>query len=150
MHLLHILLISIASLGFSNDETKAPDPISWTFTVEKVAEGTFEMVAVADIKKGWYLYSQDNGDDGPVPTSFEFSPSDQVTLTPDVSEEGDLIKKHDELFDMVISKYTTKVTFRQRYKSSDSTGTIKGYVTYMTCDGLRCLPPKDVDFNVSL
>ncbi len=150
MYLLNILFLSLTSLGLINQSNTMADPITWTFSVEKVSDGTFDIVAVADIQKGWFLYSQDNGDDGPVPTSFEFSPSDKVTMTQDVKEEGELIKKHDELFEMVISKYKSKVTFRQRYKSSDATGAIKGYVTYMTCDGLRCLPPKDVDFNVSL
>lgn len=150
MYLLHIFLLSIASLGLPHENAVSPDPITWSFSVEKISDNTFEMVAVADIKKGWFLYSQDNPAEGPIPTSFEFSPSDKVTMTPDVKEEGDLIKKEDDMFEMVISKYKSKVTFRQSYKSSDPTGAIKGYVTYMTCDGLRCLPPKDVDFNVSL
>lgn len=150
MHLINILLLTISGLGLTNESTLSTDPITWSFSVEKISDGTFELVAIADIKKGWYLYSQDNTDEGPVPTSFEFSPSDLVTMTHDVKEEGDLIKKQDEMFEMVISKYKSKVTFRQRYQSKETTGAIKGYVTYMTCDGLRCLPPKDVDFNVSL
>lgn len=150
MYLLHIFLLSIVGFGSHHNDAMTADPISWSFSVEKISDGTFEMVAVADIKKGWFLYSQDNPEDGPIPTSFQFSPSDNVTMTQDVKEEGSLIKKQDDMFEMVIAKYKSKVTFRQLYKSSDPTGMIKGYVTYMTCDGLRCLPPKDVDFNVSL
>ena len=67
-----------------------------------------------------------------------------------VKEEGKVIKKHDELFEMVISKYKTKVVFRQKYKSTNNTANIAGYVTYMACNELRCLPPKDLEFNVSL
>lgn len=150
MQLLHILLLSLTGLGLSDNTNTAPDPIKWTFTVEKVSDGAFDMIATADINKGWYLYSQHNTDEGPVPTSFTFNKSTDITMKHDVKEEGDLLKQHDELFEMVISKYKSKVIFRQRYKSSDAKGAIDGYVTYMTCDGLRCLPPKDVEFNVSL
>ena len=80
-----------------------------------------DLVATADIKKGWYLYSQDNDRmKDPVPTSFTFSESSTNSMIQDVKEEGELIKKHDDLFEMVISKYKSKVVFRQRYKSTDA------------------------------
>lgn len=149
MQAIYVLLLSLTGLNFSSHQTIA-DPINWSFAIEKVSEGEFDFVATAEIKKGWYLYSQDNTDDGPVPTNFIFSESSTITMAKDVKEKGQLIKKHDELFDMVISKYNSKVSFRQRYSSTDASAHIEGYVTYMTCDGLRCLPPKDLEFNVAL
>lgn len=142
--------MSITGLPISNSSDIIPDPISWTFTIEKSADGAFDLVATADIKKGWYLYSQDNTDEGPVPTSFTFNESSNNTLLRSVSEKGELIKKHDELFEMVISKYKNKVVFRQEFESKVDKASISGYVTFMTCDGLRCLPPKDVKFNIGL
>ena len=150
MQLIYFLLLSISTNGMFSATKIIPDPIKWSFSVEASDDGTYDLVATADIKKGWYLYSQDNSDEGPVPTSFTFVESDQNALTDDVTEEGKLIKKHDELFEMVISKYQDQVIFRQKYESSDTKANISGYVTFMTCDGLRCLPPKDVEFNVSL
>jgi len=150
MQLLHILLLSLTGLGLSSNNSTLPDPIKWTFTIEQAADGGYDLVATADIKKGWYLYSQDNTDEGPVPTSFTFNETTGNTLKDEVSEEGDIIKKHDELFEMVISKYKDKVIFKQRFETDNAQASISGYVTFMTCDGLRCLPPKDVEFNVSL
>ena len=150
MKAIYIIILAITGINFSNTIDTTADPIQWSFEIEKISEGEYELVATADIKKDWVLYSQNNTDEGPVPTSFTFSKSSTNTLAQDVKEEGMLIKKHDELFDMVISKYKSKVVFRQLYKSTDSKANIAGYVTYMTCDGLRCLPPKDLDFNVSL
>jgi len=146
---IYIILLALTGINLSTIDT-IPDPIKWSFTVEKVSDLEYELVATADIKKDWYLYSQHNTDEGPVPTSFTFSKSPTTSMLQDVKEEGKLIKKHDDLFDMVISKYKSKVVFRQRYESTDTTANIAGYVTYMTCDGLRCLPPKDLEFNVSL
>lgn len=149
MQAIYIMLLALAGINLSITDT-IPDPIKWSFEIEQVSDGEYELVATADIKKEWYLYSQHNTDEGPVPTSFAFSKSSTISMVKDVKEEGKLIKKHDELFEMVISKYKSKVIFRQRYKSKDTTANISGYVTYMTCDELRCLPPKDLEFNVSL
>ena len=143
------MFLALTGMNLSTTVT-IPDPIKWSFAVEKVSDVEYELVATADIKKDWYLYSQHNTDEGPVPTSFTFSKSSTTSMVQYVKEEGKLIKKHDDLFEMIISKYKSKVVFRQRYKSTDTTANISGYVTYMTCDGLRCLPPKDLEFNVSL
>ena len=149
MQAIYIMLFAITGMNLSTSDT-LQDPIKWSFEIETITDGEYELVATADINKGWYLYSQHNTDDGPVPTSFNFSKSTTNTIVQDVQEEGKLIKKHDELFEMVISKYQSKVIFRQGYSSTDTKANISGYVTYMTCDGLRCLPPKDLEFNVSL
>ncbi len=149
MQAIYIMLLALTSLNFSTTST-IPEPIKWSFEVDKVSDGEYDLVITADIDKGWYLYSQDNTNEGPIPTSFTFTESSTISIIQDVKEEGELLKKHDELFEMVVSKYKSKVVFRQRYKSTDEKATMSGYVTYMTCDGLRCLPPKDLEFNVSL
>lgn len=150
MQAIYIMLFALTGINISTTNETLPDPIKWSFEIETISDGEYALIATADIKNGWYLYSQDNTDDGPVPTSFFFTKSSANALVQDVHEEGKLIKNHDDLFDMVISKYKSKVVFRQSYSSTDTKANIAGYVTYMTCDGLRCLPPKDLEFNVSL
>lgn len=146
---IYTVLLVLTGINLSTTDT-IPDPIKWSFNVEKVSDLEYVLVATADIKKDWYLYSQYNTNEGPVPTSFTFSKSPTILMLQNVKEEGKVIEKHDKLFEMVISKYKSKVVFRQKYKSTNNTANITGYVTYMACNELRCLPPKDLEFNVSL
>ena len=40
------------------------------------------------------------------------------------------------------------VTFTQKIKPTDASEAITGYLTFMTCDDSRCLPPTDIDFVI--
>ena len=51
---------------------------------------------------------------------------------------------------MNLIKYSKKAEFTQRVKVKNSSEPISGFLTYMTCDETSCLPPKDVDFSISL
>ncbi|RMG85503.1 MAG: DUF255 domain-containing protein, partial [Bacteroidetes bacterium] len=57
---------------------------------------------------------------------------------------------HDPMFDMNIVKFAESVTFTQKIKVNDPAKPVTGYLEYMTCDNTRCLPPKEVDFKISL
>jgi hypothetical protein len=50
---------------------------------------------------------------------------------------------------MNVIKLFGKVQFVQRVKVKNIT-TLKGAVTFMSCDDNSCLPPNDVSFNVAL
>lgn len=153
MKILSILLAIIFNVNIGHtiaNPSIDPDPVQWKFETIKVDDNHYRFTATAIVDKGWYIYSQFMGDDGPVPTTFSFTADQRVQLNEEVKEEGDLIKKYDELFEMEISKYSHKVVFVQDYTSEDSTGALSGTVTFMTCDNLRCLPPKDVAFKVAL
>jgi len=51
---------------------------------------------------------------------------------------------------MNLIKYSKKAQFTQRIKIANASEPISGFLTYMTCDETSCLPPTDVDFNISL
>ena len=55
------------------------DPVTWSFTQEQISPDEIELKFTADIEEGWYLYSQTIEDDGPVPTSFIFLPSNSIS-----------------------------------------------------------------------
>lgn len=125
--------------------TEPSNPVSWSFELTSLGEDMYQMEATATIEKGWVLYSQSIPEDGPVPTEFEFAEGTQ--LVDEVLEKGEIIKEMDELFEMVISKYKKEVKFIQKFRS-EGKPTLKGSVTWMTCDGLRCLPPTTKEFSL--
>ncbi|MGY8920138.1 MAG: protein-disulfide reductase DsbD family protein, partial [Flavobacteriales bacterium] len=49
-----------------------------------------------------------------------------------------------------LSKFYTKAKFIQKVKIKDKVSPVSGYLTFMTCDDTRCLPPTDIDFVFEL
>jgi thiol:disulfide interchange protein DsbD len=47
---------------------------------------------------------------------------------------------------MIVSKFYTQAKFTQKVIVKDPQSSISGYLTFMTCDDTRCLPPTDIDF----
>lgn len=123
------------------------EPVDWSFDSKDNGDGTFELVMTASLDKGWYIYSQDLEDGGPIPTSFEFDEGKFELV--DIRENGELIEKYDELFAMNLRKYSGEVSFVATVKGAAGED-VSGYLTFMTCDNERCLPPEDVDFEFTL
>ena len=48
-----------------------------------------------------------------------------------------------------LEKFKQEALFTQNITAQSGT-TVKGWVTFMTCDGEKCLPPTDVDFSFDL
>lgn len=127
------------------------NPVKWEFSSRQVSEGEYELTFTAKIDEGWTVYSQDIKDDGPVPTSFNFTESESYQRVGKVVESPENRKTiHDNVFDMEVTKFYHKATFRQKVKVSDASKPIKGYLEFMTCDNTRCLPPAEVDFSFAL
>ncbi len=62
------------------------DPVSWEFSlVNSETEGLQDLVVHASVDPCWHIYSQDNDpNEGPVPTMFEWSFPEQVALQGEV------------------------------------------------------------------
>ncbi|MEM8527013.1 MAG: protein-disulfide reductase DsbD domain-containing protein [Bacteroidota bacterium] len=121
--------------------------VDWSYEVKKISGNEFEVIFTAEVEGGWYIYSQFLGDDGPVPTTFEI---EGVELIGKGTEEGYKKEGYDEIFGMNLIKFGKTVTFTQKVKVKSGTKSISGYLTYMTCNDEQCLPPTDVDFEISL
>ena len=127
------------------------DPVKWTFSAKNVFEGEYDLYMVASIDKSWCIYSQFmKGDDGPVPTSFSFTPEDGFQPIGKTTEDGHRKEIDDPIFNMKVVKFEDNATFKQRVRVGKNQKFAKGFVTFMTCDGSVCLPPKDVPFAIEL
>ena len=137
-----LLAVCISSTAFAQ-----LSPVNWEVTAEKIEDGTFDLTFTAEIQDGWKVYSQFTPEGGPQPTAIELE-SGQKVDTP--KETGDRKEREDALFGVEVIEFTHTYTIQQRVKVPAGTTTLSGTVNYMTCDGERCLPPTDVNFNVSL
>ena len=135
-----ILLCNLFTFPLFSQKEK---PVSWNFETKKVSDKEIEFIAIATMQNDWVIYSQFTDDDGPVPTIFVVNDSDTK-----LEEKSKIFTEFDELFGVNVSKFKNKAVFTKRFKIEELP-VLKGYVTYMTCDGAKCLPPTDVVFELN-
>ncbi|HMQ07825.1 MAG TPA: cytochrome c biogenesis protein CcdA [Saprospiraceae bacterium] len=128
------------------------EPVKWKFSSKWVEGNTYELIFTADIAKSWSVYSQFTGDDGPVPTEITYEKTENVELKGESIEDGSRNEGYDKLFDTHVIKFSSDQPYiiRQKVKINAEKGIIEGYLTFMTCDDTKCLPPTDVDFSFTL
>lgn len=114
------------------------EPVKWFTEVNKLSETDYELIMVADIDPGFYLYSQVVPDNGPLPTVFIFENSDDYELIGKVSEEEGRTT-HDPIFDMDIKSFEKKAVFKQLIKVKTSNFKIVGEIEFMACNDSQCL-----------
>ena len=104
----------------------------------------------AGIDEGWHLYAMDIGEGGPIATSFTFDEPSGYTLDgkPVAIDKPEV--KFDNTFGMNIGMHSEKAEFRQKVTVTQYPVTVKGFVTFMSCDDKQCLPPRDVDFEIRI
>ena len=126
------------------------EPVTWDLEVNKLNENEYDFIFKAKVDDGWYLYSQNIPEDGPIPTAIVFDEKSKVEAADKADEVSDYkVEGHDEMFDMNIIKYKKAVTFHQKVKVDDPTQPVTGFVEYMTCDDGRCINPPEFAFKVT-
>jgi thiol:disulfide interchange protein DsbD len=123
------------------------NPVKWKVNVEKVALEKYKLVINAHMEGGWVVYSQFTPDGGPIATDIEFSDSEGIVFDGKVIEPEPL-KEHDPFFDLEVWKFKKNVNFQQFFTKKSEKAVIHGHINFMTCDGMRCLPPTTKDFTV--
>jgi thiol:disulfide interchange protein DsbD len=127
------------------------DPVKWSFDYKAVSDTEFDLIFKAEMEPKWAIYSQYlESDDGPIPTSFQYDEGGHFKLVGKNAETGYKKEGFDPLFEMNVVKYLKHAEFTQRIKVTDLSKPVTGYLTFMTCDDERCLPPTDVDFSFTL
>jgi thiol:disulfide interchange protein len=128
-------------------------PVKWAITQEKISDNEYYLVFKASISPGWTVYSQFTSDEGPVPTEIIYEDKSGIDLIGKAQESGYKKEGPDPLFDNVnVIKFLDKQPFviKQKVKVKDASKPVKGYLTYMSCNNEKCLPPDDIDFVLKL
>lgn len=129
------------------------EPVKWNFDIDKLDETTYKLTFTSTQEDGWYVYSKYTPDGGPIPTEIVFeSDTSGFKLIGDAKEYGDRKEGPDPLFDNIeVIKYSSKkpFTIEQIIKIKDLEN-LKGYLSFMTCNDVRCLPPEYIDFNFDI
>lgn len=148
-----LFLLFALILGFTtNTDAQIFSPVKWTFAYEDAgAPNEYNLIFTAKIDDGWAVYSQYlESDEGPVATEFTFDAGDHYSTIGKNEESGNIQTKFDKVFEMNLTKFKKTGIFTQKVKVTDASKPITGYLTFMTCDDERCLPPTDVDFSFKI
>ncbi|HND87642.1 MAG TPA: protein-disulfide reductase DsbD family protein, partial [Saprospiraceae bacterium] len=113
----------------------AQNPVKWAFSAKDAGNCQVDLIFTGTIDEGWYTYSQFlESEDGPVATAITFAPSSTYKLVGKAKEGGDIIKVHDKVFDMNLTKFKHKAILTQRIEVKDPSKPVAGYITFMTCN----------------
>lgn len=127
------------------------NPVSWTSSVKKTGDKTYEIVLVASLPQGWHMYSQSTPDGGPLPTKISMTKNPLVIPQGQVKEKGKLEQRHEPLFGVDVKQYSDRVEFSQTVKLKANVKTsVDMNVEFMVCDDSQCLPPAKKTFTVAL
>ncbi|MBK7871609.1 MAG: thioredoxin family protein [Saprospiraceae bacterium] len=116
------------------------NPVKWTGEVKKISDTEFDLIFKAKVDDAWYIYSQLIGDDGPIPTEFDFIGNEHITVKEKAKEEGSQrIEGMDDIFGINVIKFKKEVTFTQRVQVSDVNKIAQGEIHYMSCNESSCI-----------
>ena len=118
------------------------NPVRWrAFASTEGAAGTLTVRAL--VSDGWHLYGLELPKGGPKATKIDLTGSTGVEFTGDIVPTRRPLTVDDPMFGMKLTWWDSKVDFTAPFKVTDaSNAQIKVSVTYMTCDGTTCRPPK--------
>ncbi|MBS1949090.1 MAG: hypothetical protein JST47_15115 [Bacteroidetes bacterium] len=124
--------------------------VHWNYTAKKIADKTYEVHMTAIINGDYHMYAQDGGE-GPVSTSFEFTKNPLIEHVGKVKEVGKMVKKFEQAFKSEVRYYEKTVDFVQTIKLRGNARTsLTGKVEFMVCNDHQCLPPADAAINVNI
>lgn len=149
----HFILLFIFSGIFFPLVSKAQgqlNPVKWEYSFERKSptEGTIIIKATIDDK--WHIYSQMQPDEGPIPTSFKYTPAAGYELV-GKTDEPTAVKSYSEVFGTEVISFEKQVTFTQNVKlTTDKPFLISGELEFMSCNDNMCLPPRTLSFSINV
>ena len=140
------------------------DPTSWSFDVEDLGGGSYNLLANVEIDEGWHVYSQyKNAESFIVSTSFYFKNIDGLKFIDSEPEKIDYvdgfkvfftesqpIEKFVPIQEEIARYFEGKASFSQKVEVQEGITQIKAMYEFMVCNDQECLPPEIVDVIFSL
>jgi thiol:disulfide interchange protein DsbD len=146
-NLFFVLSILLSAFGFAQTPL---NPVVWTATYSELSSTEGEIIFTATIEKKWHIYSQRPTTDGPIPTSFSVTPNANFNIVGKV-EENNAHEEYVAAFDAKVFVFDGVATFKQKIKRKNSQEfKVNTSLEFMTCNDVQCLPPKTLDFSVSI
>lgn len=144
------IFLSIFICITANTYSQILEPVKWTTDVKIISNTEYELIAIASIDEKWHLYSQNVPQGGPLPTVFTYVGNSSYAKKGNTNEDNG-ITVDDATFNMRVTYFETKATFKQRIKLKKRPPfKIDSEVNYMVCDDTRCImaEPENLTFSI--
>ena len=123
------------------------EPVTWSTSVEQIAEGEYRVDFKASVAVGWHLYDLGPYEGGPISTTFTFDPIEGYELVGEVTANRESTREMSEIFEMEIGHYEGDVVFSQIVKAPKG-ATVKGLVEWQACSD-QCVNG-DKEFSIQV
>ena len=107
------LLIAAFTLSVVSAQPMMFDPVSWSTSVEQIADGEYRIDFKASVADGWHMYDLGPYDGGPLATTVTVDPVVGYELVGDLTANIESVRAYDEIFEMEIGHYDGEVVFSQ-------------------------------------
>lgn len=129
----------------------AVEPVRWKAEIASIEGDKATVEITATIAKGWHLYDLALPEGGPKPTVMDFSGSKGLKVTGAPVPSVKPAKIHDDMFDMDLTQWDAPVKFTVPVRiQGKGEHVFEVKITYMTCDGTNCRPPKTEALTLEL
>ena len=108
------------------------DVVIWDTNVERTAEGNYRLFFEANIKEGWYIFSQHSPEGGSQPAFFEFENSKNFDRIGEVVE-SESTPSYNEVFDVTELIFKQRASFYQDIKLLDPGAVVNITLYYQVC-----------------
>lgn len=142
-----ILLAIILFTGLGSVKAQILTPVKFSYSAKKVKPNEYEIHVKAAIDDKWHIYSVYNPEGGADPTTLSISGGEKVG---NVKEVGKLKSYYDKNFKANQKYFESTVDFVQVVKVKPGATKIQGSIEYTACNDSRCIPPKEVPFEIKL
>jgi hypothetical protein len=144
-----LLLLLIVFTGMISSGT-AQSPARFNYDVKKIDGLHYRLTITVNINSPWHIYAQD-APPPVLPTTISFAKNPMVEFKSKPVEKGNLVTKHDEVFDADLKYYDNKVEYIQEVtlKTAVKT-TLNGSIEYMLCTDEQCIKPNPEQFKLTL
>lgn len=123
------------------------NPVKLNYVAKKNGVNQYEIRIKALIEPKWHLYSTANPDGGADATVVRFKNADGVGK---LKEDGKVQTVFEKAFGVNQKFFENNVDFVQVVKVKPGEKKVKGTIEYMVCNDKKCLPPKEVEFEIKL
>lgn len=144
--LLSCLLIIMAWLP---SFAQIQEPVKFKTELKTISDTEAQIVFTGNIDAGWHVYSTDPPSGGPISATFNVEKIQGAELMGKLTPQGKEIENFDKVFEMKLRYFENTATFVQKFKITDASYQIEGYLEYGACNDENCLPPTEVPFSFS-
>ena len=144
--LLSCLLIIMAWLP---SFAQIQEPVKFKTELKTISDTEAQIVFTGNIDAGWHVYSTDLPSGGPISATFNVEKIQGAELMGKLTPQAKEIENFDKVFEMKLRYFENTATFVQKFKITDASYQIEGYLEYGACNDENCLPPTEVPFSFS-